>query len=1810
MDALIKQYPTMETLFGSLDFCECEHCRSVLSPAAYLVDLLQFLDPDDTAWNKFLADWAVHHNGAAYTGKKPYDALVERRGDLPFIALTCENTNTALPYIDVVNEILEYFTANDKIGEQAAHNTGDVTTAELLAEPQNVIAQAYDKLNSSRIAMALPFDLSLETVRSFCDHSSTRFSRVLEVFRQTDRLFRPEHDTKYYRSSTFAEILGISPSEYGLFVDPNPLTNWFQLYGYSDAAVAAAGLKSARTLARRLSVSYKELSQLVQTSFVNPAIDSWVILKKLGVEAIDVLRYYGDTAASRVPSLSADELTTFNARLDDLTRFATAFDAKTWINDSAQKNSFKPVLLLANTKLDCNFNSTTLRHADGDGAAPFDLLRLNLFVRLWRKLGWSIDDTDRALQSFLPDRSTLSDTTLGTAFKTALVYLAHFKTLEDLLHLRAEARRKLLSLWSNISTIGASPLYDQLLLNQGVLKSDPIFDDPTGNYLGKRPAPSLNAHLTTVLGAFNLSADDVTAIRAHEKIADLSVLTLENVSLLHRYGFLAKSLSLSVKDLAALIDLSGLDPFKDLVRPLDPDPTKDAMGSDYAFNQTIRFVETALEIEAAGFSIEDLQYLLHNVFDPVGKYRSNLNDTLALLKTLFAEINRIKSDTSAPADPINFTDEMLKPILAQLMTGDLADTFMSMLAGTIEYQASRQGVAEADRLDPLEFASDSEIRVGYAASVQRLSFRGVLLDEQVRDLKAAHTSTLFGGLIDDIRSKVLSFFNDHLLKSVRGGAATGFLTADDFNLIFSPVPSGLGDSAVRDIIRAKRAKLITAFIPGLQQKLIARSVIQTVAANVGGDPRLLETLLTRVLTDPSVTGAALLDAFTSGGNTGLSVSFDASPTVITVADANTAALAPDGSPAKPHGADSAHFSGYIEVPAAGTYNFFAVSTAAGLAFEVRIGDSPDALLSGKALATNLESSAHIELKAGVPYAISVDVAGLTKGNFSLLVQGERLPKGSVARLTRYPSSSADRVQQALALLKKVLRLTGAFGLSQREIEYFSANPADFDDLSFSELPTTHADDSTARKLFTCFLRLASYARLKKDTAGSTDDLIDVFSRSRRSYPRAADSASSKAAVFDDVCGRIADRTRRDAATVKAMANRLGFTATATDNGTALIVTVPAFMNEKGVLRLWDGLLVTAQLGIPVETISEATTIVTDSPAKSRFDIAQDFRNAVKASYEPENWLRIAQPIFDALRRRKRDALTAYVMTARGFDSIEQLFEYFLLDGGMEPVVQTSRIVLAISSIQTFVQRCLLNLESDVPPSVIDSDQWAWMKRYRVWEAARKIFLYPENWLEPEFRDDKTRMFQGLESALLQSDINDDTVADALFTYLKELESIARLDIVAMCEEKPNPSSSIFHAIGRTFGSPHKYFHRRYASGMWTPWEPITVDIEGDHVVPVIWRKRLHLFWVTFIEKSNPADRVSGPGDDKISEFTFNKLLSTTAGVARYTNEARLNWSEYFQGEWTPRQSSSAAKPLLVGVTPTQLFVDVSKEYDTAGFEHAVNINLTDADQRRYTFKVVSKNSDPEISTGRYDRIDIPYDQIFRSASRYGGAAPLKRSGNPVAETILNKGLEGTNSDLPGNRFALATCNDLLDDPIQEFRLRTLPFFYQDNLNTFFVEPTTDEALISEWEGLAVPAALPHANLADEQWWKRLPIQPSAPLNKTQSIEPGNSASPLTAPVADWVTAPATVLKFNGRLVGEAGGIDDDIGTMLVEAAETGKAAARIGHSPEKALAGVVESAQTGTDNPSAGRFTVVDGAGLNEALLAKLSSGRDSNHSR
>src|SRR5262249_50299285 len=158
-----------------------------------------------------------------------------------------------------------------------------------------------------------------------------------------------------------------------------------------------------------------------------------------------------------------------------------------------------------------------------------------------------------------------------------------------------------------------------------------------------------------------------------------------------------------------------------------------------------------------------------------------------------------------------------------------------------------------------------------------------------------------------------------------------------------------------------------------------------------------------------------------------------------------------------------------------------------------------------------------------------------------------------------------------------------------------------------------------------------------------------------------------------------------------------------------------------------------------------------------------------------SWLDALALVRDGLREVQRRALVAYLVDQLGLRDAAALSEQLLVDVEMTACQQTTRLKQAISSAQTFVERCRLNLEPLVsadPEFDAAWRQWEWMKNYRVWEANRKIFLYPENWIEPELRDDKSPFFRELESELLQGDLTEDAAEAAIERYLEKLHTVA------------------------------------------------------------------------------------------------------------------------------------------------------------------------------------------------------------------------------------------------------------------------------------------------------------------------------------------------------------------------------------------------------------------------------------------------------
>jgi hypothetical protein len=341
---------------------------------------------------------------------------------------------------------------------------------------------------------------------------------------------------------------------------------------------------------------------------------------------------------------------------------------------------------------------------------------------------------------------------------------------------------------------------------------------------------------------------------------------------------------------------------------------------------------------------------------------------------------------------------------------------------------------------------------------------------------------------------------------------------------------------------------------------------------------------------------------------------------------------------------------------------------------------------------------------------------------------------------------------------------------------------------------------------------------------------------------------------------------------------------------------------------------------PVKAIGiSASALVAASTNEPRADAVRGFKSALRARYEESDWLNVLKPINDEMRSLQRDALVGYVLhqmradpKSEHIDTPEKLFEYFLMDVQMEPCMQTSRVRHALSSVQLFTERCFMNLETGVEPSVFEAKhrkQWGWMKRYRVWEANRKIFLWPENWVEPELRLDQSPPFKEAMSELLQSDITEDRAATALLNYLSKLEEVAKLEPcgIHFVEGEKGTADDVAHVVARTAGANRKYFYRRY-DGLWTPWEQIKLDIEDNPVIPVVWNDRLFLFWLRILKKGSDASQQGPPAGKNVIDLTTDDISSNpTVDV-----QAVLCWSEYYNGKWQPVKTSDVNRPANTG----------------------------------------------------------------------------------------------------------------------------------------------------------------------------------------------------------------------------------------------------------------------------------------------------------
>ena len=245
---------------------------------------------------------------------------------------------------------------------------------------------------------------------------------------------------------------------------------------------------------------------------------------------------------------------------------------------------------------------------------------------------------------------------------------------------------------------------------------------------------------------------------------------------------------------------------------------------------------------------------------------------------------------------------------------------------------------------------------------------------------------------------------------------------------------------------------------------------------------------------------------------------------------------------------------------------------------------------------------------------------------------------------------------------------------------------------------------------------------------------------------------------------------------------------------------------------------------------------------------------------------------------------------------------------MEGCGTTSRIVAAAASLQLYVNRVLMNLEEDrtspADPNhvhvVMPADarlEWVWRKNFRVWQANRKVFLFPHHYIEPSLLDRKTPLFEDLESTLLQKEINADTALDAYGAYLSGFDEVARTALAGSYHDvDPASGRDVLHLLGVTPADPPVYYHRAISNLTFaesridravefSPWRRLDVQVSSRAASPVVHLGQLFVFWTDLVTK--PQNVVTG------GAYTFVGYRHTI--LLRYT-------ALKVDGTWTAPQS--------------------------------------------------------------------------------------------------------------------------------------------------------------------------------------------------------------------------------------------------------------------------------------------------------------------
>jgi GH18 family chitinase len=1394
----LDNFPNLQNLFGHIDSCDCDDCQSIFGPAAYLTDLLHYLE--GRLLTLPLPPPPPSPPPQAATVK---DIFTNRRPDIGYIELSCGNSDTPVLYIDLACEVMEdrvapwtLFTlllalqshltegppdatlaaafeaanpsvvfsplarvsAQDEFGNWVIHDTAQtylvqkqagglavsisrqthLTADELSAYPEYTNSNAYSVLSTAPFPLALPFDLYTEEVRAYLATMNIQRATLMEAFRGPSAPNNPQD------LDIAAEYMGIAKFEQALIFTADP-PHQFKYWGTSDNVSAISQMSKVNVFLNTTGLAFTDLQKFLTLSFVNPG----------------------------------------------------------------------GAIVIQNLDSSCDLTQKLLQVLDANA-----LDRFHRFLRLWRKLRWQMWEVDLVIQ-----HPAIGNGSLDATFALKLYPFMRIK--DKLGNLSVE---QLCGFWGNLNTTAKftaayqapdPSLYETLFLNKKLTNPlDPAF--AISAVTAAAPSKHLDDDIAPILAATKTKQTDLAILEGLTQAANGpayidGLLSLKNLSFLYRHALLARTLRIKIPAWQTLLFLFQQDVFKDSAT-------------------TWAFLELWDRIKSSNFSIDQLNYILSaDLTAKSAVADKSIASVLAALQKSLQAISMAANSATLPTT----ADGLSAAIATQLQTlgWDAASVVSLVNVFTNQTQQQRlvQGVPAGFTFPAAITGTPNPIPVGFDQKTNSIRFTGVMTDAQ----------------------KIK-------------------LTTDPSLAAVTANPSY--QSAITDLYDTPRLLLkfyypfFTTPLATLSSGVQFGALAAPLSSKISYDTNLNQLTFMGIMSTDDRTALSALAAGDLAYQAAMQSLFHQPRTAVTSAAEQWLTLADLATPLQPNAVANLIYAELgSPLPTAGS------GTIEGLNAYVVRKLSTDQVI--QQLATGLGLT-----QAIVNYLITTFPIFGTGAKHALLVSF--LDPAFVNASAAITADAFPEIYQGYRWLHRIALIGQILGLNYTDLQWIINDQPATDVLDFTNLPLVNGPNLIPSPVAQ-LTDLADLIRLHHSLSLPDLTLLNIIDK--LIHPPVAGYNNTQFAAD------IAVLTEWNASDIAWLTT-----------GNVAQVFPASYKTAAGWLWISQAFGMIQQIGATAQTTASwATPVVHDSDSVA-------LKQTLRGQFDEARYLSLSKPIQDNLRQRKRDSLVAYLLTqpmpsdnpTGKWTDPEDLFAYYLIDVQMDSCQPSSRIVQASASVQLLVQRCFMGLEPLVRVSV-DNDSgwndWSWMKYYRVWEANRMVFAYPENYCEPELRKNKSEIFTSLQSELQQNELTSDNVETVFEHYLDTLDNMSKLEVSGMFYQESNQT---LHVFGNTSANPPLYYYRQFIDGRrWTAWSKVDCDIKANYVVPLVNDERLYIVWPEFQSQASPPSSAKLPSQTDQSNGTMN---------VEPPKKDRLMYiaiSEFKSGKWTPKKVSTDAVDL-------------------------------------------------------------------------------------------------------------------------------------------------------------------------------------------------------------------------------------------------------------------------------------------------------------